>query len=54
MCKSKISTLGYSQHSQGPQPIEGMDGDAPQPVVAQDPVEKEARALLCLSIHYHA
>lgn len=30
----------YSQHSEGPQPVEGVDGDAAQPVVAQDPAEK--------------
>lgn len=38
--------LGYSQHSEGPQPVEGVDGDAAQPVVAQDPVQKDTQALL--------
>lgn len=32
---------GYSQHSERPQPVEGVDGDAAQPVVAQDPAEKD-------------
>lgn len=31
--------LGYSQHPERPQTIKGVDGEAPQPVVAQDPVE---------------
>lgn len=35
------SCSGYSQHSERPQPVEGVDGDAAQPVVAQDPAEKD-------------
>lgn len=31
---------GYSQHSERLQPVEGVDRDAPQPVVAQDPERK--------------
>lgn len=43
-CTSQTQRAGYSQHSEGPQPVEGVDGNASQPVVAQDPAEKGARA----------
>lgn len=54
-CDPAQGTL-YSQHAQGPQPVEGVDGDAAQPVVAQDPAEKDmepcqSSRLSCSQVH---
>lgn len=39
---------GYSQHSERPQPLEGVHGEASESVVAQDPAEKHTAWLALL------
>lgn len=42
--------MRYSQHSERPQPVKGVDGDTPQPVVAQDPVGEDTAVLLAIAL----